>query len=93
MLTFRPKDLLNVDYIIFRFNTRHSDHVHTLLYRVVENLNVVGTQDREVQILGPIQPWYVDGLVFLDLPIVLHSADDQNLLFLKERVAEIQKVS
>ena len=61
--------------------------MHTLLDWVVENLDIVGAQDREIQILGPIQPWYVDGLVFFDLPIVLHSADDQNLLFLKERVA------
>ena len=87
MLALGPKDLFNIDYVIFGFNTRHRNHVYTLLDRVVENLDIVGAQDREIQILGPIQPWYVDGLVFLDLPIVLHSADDQNLLFFKERVA------
>ena len=45
MLTLGPKYFLNINDIIFRFNTRYRDHVNTLLDRVVEDLDVVGTQD------------------------------------------------
>lgn len=47
----------------------------------MEDLDVLGTEDAHLQVFEPVEAREIQRLVLLDIPVNVHSADNQYSLF------------